>query len=89
MVIMVSFVLMRVYVKARLSKSFGIDDWTSIIAGLFGIGIIAVTLSLMTNPGVGPHMWDEHFTAFLNVAFSDVRTVCRLDRKLASIANIG
>jgi hypothetical protein len=91
MAIMILFVTLRVIVKALITKNFGMDDLTSILAGLFGTGVSAMSLSLMKNPGVGPHMYDIPITVFHNQAFTDVSestTISSFHRLLYKFSSI-
>ncbi|KAF2442625.1 hypothetical protein P171DRAFT_487845 [Karstenula rhodostoma CBS 690.94] len=80
-------VAIRIYTRARITKSLWWDDWTSLLAWVFFIALLRVTFGAVENGG-GVDMWNvpkSKYTHFITY-WNNIMIMARVDITLAKVA---
>ncbi|KAI2464613.1 hypothetical protein F4781DRAFT_439417 [Annulohypoxylon bovei var. microspora] len=73
----VILVLLRIYSRLRITRSFGADDWLCIAATILTLSYSALILKLLWRPGagiLGIHFWDvplSHYVGYQKGSLAD------------------
>ncbi|TVY78302.1 hypothetical protein LSUE1_G004229 [Lachnellula suecica] len=88
------FVLLRLYIRLGVTKSYGIDDWLCTAATILTLSYSALILKLLWKPGggiLGIHLWDVSISQFIkyqkgSLADSILIRICSTTIKVAFFA---
>jgi hypothetical protein len=64
-ILSVPCVAVRIFIKLRISKNTGVDDWVALVGAIFTLGFTIYAIVVFSLPGNGPHIWNIPLSVYL------------------------